>query len=109
MENEISKPFDWIAILINLVFFFGIVIVTILPAIKFRSLAKRNREKGWLFFVVGLGVGLLGLALGRVFISWVNPSEFRGFYSSFSAGLFFVPPIVIYLIFYRLLKKNIEK
>jgi len=109
MENGISESVDWIGMLLNWVFFFGLVTVIIFPAMKFQNLAKRHGQKGWLFFIAGFGVGLLGLTLGRMFMSWVSTWVVPGYHSYLLASLFFIPPIIIYLIFYRVLKKNIAK
>ena len=109
MENGITESVDWMGMLLTWVFFFGLVTVIIFPAMKFRNLAKLHGEKGSLFFIAGLGVGLLGLTLGRIFMSWISTWMVPGHYSYLLASVFFIPPIIIYLIFYWLLKKNIAK
>lgn len=109
MESEISQSVGWIGMLANLAFFSGLVSVMIFPAMKFHDLAKRHGQKGWPFFIAGLGVGLLGLTLGRIFMSWVSTWVVPGYHSYFLASFLFVPPVIVYLLFYRIVKKNIVR
>jgi hypothetical protein len=109
MENEIPHAVDWIGVLLNLTFFFGFVTVIFYPILKFRLLAKRYGQKRWLFSITGFAVGFLGLGLGRLFMLWLSTLVEPGYHSYLVASLFFIPPIIIYLIVYNLFKKSFTR
>jgi hypothetical protein len=56
----------YVQVLIQWLFFFGIIGIIILPALLFRVTALRNNKKGWLFFIAGLALGFAALSLSRV-------------------------------------------
>ena len=38
------------------------------PAFKFKNLAKEYNRKGWVYFVLGLAVGVVGFNLGHLVV-----------------------------------------
>ena len=42
---------------------FSLISIILVPAITFREIAVRSNKKGWVFFLIGLGVGLITLTI----------------------------------------------
>lgn len=55
-----------IQILIQLLMLFAVLSMIVVPAIIFRDVALRSNKRGWLYFLIGLGVGLLAFAFGSL-------------------------------------------
>ena len=63
-----------IQILIQYLMLFAAVSIILLPAISFRDVAVRRNKKGWMFFFIGIGIGLaslgIGILLGRILMEF---------------------------------------
>jgi hypothetical protein len=59
---------DYVGVLIQWLIFFGFLSIFLFPALMFRNIANRNGAKGWLYFIFGMGVGMLALQAGRLMI-----------------------------------------
>jgi Na+/proline symporter len=68
VQNE-----QYLAVLLQWLIFFGLLSVWILPAFLFRNFAKRNNRKGWVYFIIGLAVGFVGLSLGSLMLRVLTP------------------------------------
>jgi hypothetical protein len=57
---------DPIDVLIQWLFFFGLISILLVPAIIFRKIALKRNKKGWAFFLTGAGVGFVSLIIVRL-------------------------------------------
>jgi hypothetical protein len=57
-----------IGMLIQWLSFFGIASIFLLPAFLLWNIAKRNNERGWVYFLLGMALGVLALQAGRLMI-----------------------------------------
>jgi hypothetical protein len=104
MENENS--IDWFSFLIQWVAFFCIFGIILLPAFKFKNLAKEYNKKGWPYFIAGLIMGIVGINFGRLILFLVVvyvglPKE----YGMYSVLLICIPAYLFYLVCYKFVKK----
>lgn len=68
METQNFSSPDWASILLQWVFFFALMTALFFPAFKFRNLAQEYSKKGWVYFIVGLTVGIVGFNLGHLVV-----------------------------------------
>jgi hypothetical protein len=67
MANEPITE-DYLGVLIQWAFLFGIIAVWLVPAFLFKDLAKRYNKSAWLFFFVGLAVGFVCFQISALVI-----------------------------------------
>lgn len=103
MEND-ALSITWLDVLIQWAFLFAVLTVFFFPAFRFRILAKEYNKKGWVYFIVGLAVGIVGFNLGHLVVFplryYVVPREHVAYLS-----------LVLFLsayIFYRFSFKFLE-
>lgn len=53
-------------VLIQWLAFFAVVSLILVPAMLLQKMARRENRKGWLYFLAGLGIGLVALQVGRI-------------------------------------------
>jgi len=108
MENEPSHSVN-VEQLIQWLIFFGLVAVVFFPAFRFKRLATVHNRKGWLYFVYGLGVGIIGLNVGslvaRALRNYVVPPA----YLQYSILTLFISAFVIYWVAYKLVENHLSK
>jgi hypothetical protein len=72
---------DYLGALLQWVVFFGFVSILILPALLYKKVAKKFNKKGWLYFIIGLVVGFIGLSVvqlyARVVKQLASPDNFQ--------------------------------
>jgi hypothetical protein len=88
---------------IQWVFLFAIVIIFFVPAYKFGNLAGKYGKRAWVYFVVGLIVGIVGFSLGNLIVfplKYYVPRE----YFSYLTLVLFVSWYVFYRFSYQFLK-----
>jgi len=96
----------WVSLLLQWVFLFAILTMLFFPAFRFRKLARAHNKKGWVYFVVGLGVGIVALQLGNLVLfclRYLKPSEGQLRYLWI---LMFVPWYIFYRFSLAYLKKH---
>lgn len=65
MENE-KMQIDWTGVFTQWILFFILLTIIFLPAFRFRNLAKKYNEKGWPYFLLGIGIAFPGLSLAKL-------------------------------------------
>jgi hypothetical protein len=65
----------YVQALIQWLFFFALVAIIFVPAFRFRKIALANNKKGWVFFLIGMGVGLVVLQVAK--LAWWGLSQFQ--------------------------------
>jgi hypothetical protein len=104
MENENLPSIDWIEILKQWAFFFALMTAFFFPAFKFRNLAREHNKTGWVYFIVGLAVGIFGFNLGHLVLFplryWLVPQE----YVVYLISLLFLSAYFFYKLSYKFLK-----
>jgi hypothetical protein len=109
MENQIILEDDYLGVLIQWLFFFGIFTVWLLPAFLFRSLSRRYNKKGWLYFIIGLGVGIASFYLAVLLMLGVKTLfSSEVIHNYLSVVLFIVAFSFVWLAF-RFLKNTLLK
>jgi len=75
-----AHTINWIEVTIQWIFFFALLSIFLYPAFTFKNLAKLHNRKGWVYFIVGLAVGIVGFNLGHVVVFplryYVVPKEY---------------------------------
>lgn len=83
MENENLPALSWMSVMLQWAFFFAIVGSLLLPAFRLSNLAKRHNKKGWIFFIIGLLVGIVGFNLGQLVVfplrAYIVPEEYTSY------------------------------
>jgi hypothetical protein len=110
MENENIPSMDWPNVLLQWALFFALLAVILIPAFKFRNLAKEYNKRGWVYFIIGLGVGIIGFYLGQVVVVplryyVVIPQE----YVAYLILLLFLSAYLSYRFSYKFLKNYFTK
>ena len=104
MENENLSSINWIEILMQWVFLFALLTTFLFPAFKFRNLAREHNKKGWLYFIVGLVVGVFGFNLGQLVVFplkiYVVPQK----YVVYLVAVLFLSAYLSYRFSYKFLK-----
>lgn len=59
------KP-DYVAVLYQWLFLFALLGIFLFPAFRLKRIAKASGRKGWLYFLLGLGVGFLAMVVNRI-------------------------------------------
>jgi hypothetical protein len=57
---------SYYAVAVQLILFFGLVVLILLPGLFLRQIAKKKNKSGWLYFAAGIGVSVFGIALARL-------------------------------------------
>lgn len=106
MEHENLDSFKIINILMQWLFFFGMLTVIFLPALLFRNLAVMYNKKGWVYFIVGIGVGIISFNLGHLVIAIfkyvINLEEITRYFGMFV----FLPAFLFCWISFKFLKRT---
>jgi len=87
---------DYWNMLLQWVVFFGFMVILVLPALLYKKLARKFNKKGWLYFILGLIVGLIGLTVVHLYARVVN--HFTG--SDLSEGTRYSWLLSMYLVGY---------
>jgi hypothetical protein len=70
----------YLDVLIQWLFFFGLLSILLLPAFLFRNLARMYGKNGWLYFILGLIVGGVAINFGNavafLFKEFILPKRF---------------------------------
>lgn len=108
MENE-TVSIDWGSVLTQWVFFFGLLTLFFYPAFKFKKLAKDYNKKSWLYFFIGLAVGIVGLNLGQLVVfplkNYVVPEK----YAMYLIPVLFLSAYLFYWLCYKFLSNYFLK
>ena len=72
MNKHIIIEPDYWGVLVQWVVLFGFLMIIILPGFLYKKLAKRFNKKGPLYFILGLGVGVVGLGVVHLYARLVN-------------------------------------
>ncbi|MGC3944682.1 MAG: hypothetical protein QM762_09195 [Chryseolinea sp.] len=108
MDNPKVLTEDWTGVLIQWALFFGLMSIIFFPAFKFRNLARAYNQKGWVYFIVGLGIGFAALNLGHLLII-----PLKGFvvkeYQPYFISLLFITGFVVYWFSYKYLRRYFER
>lgn len=85
---------DYIGVLIQWLMLFALMSIMVVPAIIFRRIALRLNKKGWVYFLVGAGVGLISLQVARLLASQLVEHKILEAKESYMATfiLFFIVP-----------------
>jgi hypothetical protein len=89
-------------------FFLALLTAFFLPAFFFRRWAKRNGKKGWLFFLLGLGIGLCSIVIGNIVVLPLRYFFQSGEYFSPISILFFVSALAFQWFVYRAMTNNLK-
>lgn len=104
METTNVPAITLVDALIQWLFFLVLLFVIFLPAFKFRILAKKFSRNGWVYFIIGLAVGILGFNLGHIVVfplgNYVVPQE----YVSYLSLVLFLSAYLFYRFSYRFLE-----
>ena len=104
MEHE-NLSINWVQVLMQWVMFFALLTVIFFPAFKFRNLAREYNRKGWLYFFLGMAVGIFGFNLGHLIgfplRSYVVPKE----YEVYTIWILFLSAALFYWFSYKFLEK----
>lgn len=68
------KP-DYEGVFYTWLFFFAVIGIMLVPAFQLKRIAKRNGRKGWVFFLVGIAVGIGIIFFNRVISHFIYPLE----------------------------------
>jgi len=100
-ENESSVFIQWL-------FAFGMATVFVIPAFLLRNFARRNNREGWVYFLVGLFIGFVGLELGKFAVLTLKPMLQRESERYLGIVLFVVAYLFTHLAL-RVVRNRIEK
>lgn len=104
MENEAITSVDYGSAAIQLIFFFGLMSIIVLPAFLFRNLADKYNKSRWGYFAVGLLVGIVILNLSRLIMlgfTYIIPTGVLGDYVSI---ILYISGFLLVWLSVRLLK-----
>jgi hypothetical protein len=109
MENGNAPAIDWPNILLQWGFLFAVLTVFLIPAFKFKNLAREYDRAGWVYFFLGLIVGFVGFNLGQV-VAWplryyVVPPE----YVVYLSPVLFLSAYLFYRVSYKFLKSYFSR
>ena len=96
MANEPLTE-DYLGILTQWVFFFGIIGIWLTPAFLFKDVAKRHNKSVWLFFIIGLAVGFVCFQIS-VFVMYVTKDLFQGEVDSHGPIANYIYPAMLLII-----------
>ena len=104
MENENLTTPGFQGTFIQLALFLGLVATWLIPAFLFKNVAKRYNKKGWIYFIIGLGVGMLTMSITAAVMQGVR--DFIGAERAlpYLIGLFFILPFLFIYMSLRFLK-----
>lgn len=54
------------SVTVQWMFFFGLVLLILLPGLFLRQVAKKKNKSGWLYFAVGICLSFFGMSLARL-------------------------------------------
>ncbi len=99
----------WLDVFVQWAFFFALLTVFFFPAFRFTKLAKRFNKRGWVYFFVGLAVGIVGLNLGHIVVFplryYVVPKEHLPYLSP----VLFLSSYIFYRFSYKYLEKKFSQ
>lgn len=72
MKDPIVVAPDYWTVLVQWIALLGFLMVIILPAVLYRKLAKRFNKKAWLYFLLGLLVGVIALTIVHLYARLVH-------------------------------------
>lgn len=101
---------DWIGVILQWLFLFGLLSIPFFSGWLFGRLAKKNQRERWIFWIVGtaifVGGFLLGVIMEQFIIVYFKPEESVRFVSGL---LRFVIPILLTATLYLILKRSWTK
>lgn len=103
MQNEHDS-----SVLMQWLFAIGVATVFVIPAFLLRNFARRNNREGWVYFLVGLFIGFLGLELGKLAVHVLKPIIQKESVPYLGIVMFVVAYLFTYLAL-RLVRNRIEK
>lgn len=118
MEKPIVIEPDYWGVLVQWVVFFGFFAILILPAFLYKKLARRFNKKGWLYFIWGLAVGVIGLNVVHLYARFVTHftsptlsevARYSWLLSMYLLGYVFVWAAYNMLLAYLIKQKNQER
>lgn len=108
MENE-TVSIDWGSVITQWLFFFALLTIFFFPAFKFKNLAKEYNKKGWVYFFIGLAVGIIGFNLGQLVVfplrNYVVPEK----YVVYLVSVLFLSAYLFYRLSYKFLRNYLSK
>jgi hypothetical protein len=109
MENANISSTTWLDVLVQWAFFFALLTVFLFPAFKFRNLAREYNKRGWVYFIVGLTVGIVGFNLGHLVVFplryYVVPQE----HVTYLSLVLFLSGYICYRFSYKFLENYFAK
>lgn len=105
MEQE-KLQIDWIGVFTQWILLFILLTIIFLPGFKFRNLAKKYGEKGWPYFVIGIGIALPGLALTKLMGLFLDYYSATKLFRIFSFLALIISWYGLYRFAYKFLERN---
>jgi hypothetical protein len=84
---------DYLGVLIQWSIFFAICSCVFVPAFVLGRAAKKHNERGWIYFIVGFGIGGLCLVTASVILNIIVS------FLNKDIGLYSVGPVIILVCF----------
>lgn len=102
---------DYIEVLIQWLMLFALMSIMVVPAIIFRRIALRLNKKGWVYFLVGAGVGLVSLQVARLLTSQLLEYKIVDAKENYLAALilFFILPGIMVTTAIVVFKKSMAR
>lgn len=108
MEQNTINP-DYYGVFIQWAFFFGLIGTWLVPAILFSDLARKHNKKGWVYFLLGLGVGMASMSFTGYLMQLVSGIGMIDTTQTYLIVLFFALPILAALAVFRILKVSFAR
>jgi hypothetical protein len=98
---------SYYAIAIQWMFFFGLVLLFVLPALFLRQVAKKKSKNGWLYFAAGICVALFGMVLARLITEGLKLLNESGQNAPYLGIVYFALSILFIYSGYAVLRQRI--
>lgn len=97
MENgDLSSP-TYQGVLIQWAFFFGLVATWLIPAFLFRNMARSYNKKGWVYFLLGLSVGMVSMFVSGYLMGSIQELVSPEKALPYMIALFILPFFLMYI------------
>jgi hypothetical protein len=100
---------DYLGVLIVWLYLFAILSIFLSPAVLYRNLARKHNKQGWVYFAIGIGVGSIGLELGKLAANALKPLVEQKENVSYLSIVIFLIAYSIIAIGFLLLKRSIVR
>lgn len=95
------------AVAIQWMFFFGLVLLILLPGLFLRQVAKRMNKSGWLYFGAGIGLSFAGMLLARMAVETLKRLTESPQNAAYLGVVYFVLSILFIGARYAVLRQRI--